>query len=258
MNNDTLLLTIEKEIDNEIKIIINKLEPEKLLIFLLIQQEITFSTLKDEITENKEKISECYSFTINLIKHYKEIKLHKLQNYNITEYISLKKDIIDKLVSLLLIKSNLIDFKIYLSRQGYSLIIEENILSLTHTIDNYIKYYKLGYLRSLIEDMYQATMSIQNNDSNLIKVLQKSFEKQIGFFEKMNENDNIERIRFLFSKPLFNVLTKIKDANTEYRINSAFNNYFSNSNIDITDQCTKSTNIRWIDLLKFTIAISNT
>ena len=116
MNNDTLLLTIEKEIDNEIKIIINKLEPEKLLIFLLIQQEITFSTLKDEITENKEKISECYSFTINLIKHYKEIKLHKLQNYNITEYISLKKDIIDKLVSLLLIKSNLIDFKIYLSR----------------------------------------------------------------------------------------------------------------------------------------------
>ena len=51
----------------------------------------------------------------------------------------------------------------------------------------------------------------------------------------MNENDNIERIRFLFSKPLFNVLTKIKDANTEYRINSAFNNYFSNSNIDITD-----------------------
>ena len=112
MNNDTLLLTIEKEIDNEIKIIINKLEPEKLLIFLLIQQEITFSTLKDEITENKEKISECYSFTINLIKHYKEIKLHKLQNYNITEYISLKKDIIDKLVSLLLIKSNLIDFKI--------------------------------------------------------------------------------------------------------------------------------------------------
>lgn len=50
----------------------------------------------------------------------------------------------------------------------------------------------------------------------------------------MNENDNIERIRFLFFEPLFNVLTKIKDANTEYRINSAFNNYFSNSNIDIT------------------------
>ncbi len=257
MNNNEIIYQIEKEINNEIKVIINKLDAEKLLLFLLIQQEIMFSTLRDEKLEYKEKLSESFSYTINLIKHYKKIKLSKLQKYNITEYTNLKKDILNDLTSLLLTKSKLTDFKIYINKQGYKLNVENNILTITHEIDNYIKYYKLGYLRSVIEDMYCATMSISNNTPNFIQVVQKSFERQIDFFKIMDKDTSMERIRFLFSQPLCNILANIKDGNSDYRINSSFNNYFANSDIDINDKCSKSTNIRWIDLLKFTIGISN-
>lgn len=257
MNNQAIVSLIEKEINNDIKSIVNKLDAEKLLIFLLIQQEIMFSTLRDEQVERKETLSESFSYAINIIKHYKGINPRKLQHYNITDYINQKQETLDSLMSLLLTKSVITDFKIYISKQGYILNIENNVLTITHEIDNYIKYYKLGYLRNVIQDMYISMMSIKNNDSSFIKVVQKTFERQFPFYEIMNKNTSIERVRFLFSEPLFNILTNIKDGNSDYRIYSSFNEYFSNSDIDINDKCIKSTNIRWIDLLKFTVGISN-
>ncbi|MBE0515718.1 hypothetical protein, partial [Sulfurimonas sp.] len=148
MKNKEIINLIEKEINNDIKSIVNKLDSEKLLIFLLMQQEIMFSTLRDEQVERKETLSESFSYTINIIKHYKAIKPRKLQNYNITGYINQKKEILDSLISLLFTKSLITDFKIYISKQGYILNIENNVLTITHEIDNYIKYYKLGYLRN--------------------------------------------------------------------------------------------------------------
>lgn len=257
MNNQEIINLIEKEINNDIKSIVNKLDAEKLLIFLLMQQEIMFSTLKNEQLERKETLSESFSYTINIIRHYQGINPRKLQNYNITDYINKKKETLDSLISLLLTKSMITDFKIYISKQGYILNIENNVLTITHEIDNYIKYYKLGYLRNLIQNMYTSMMSIKNNDSNFIKVVQKTLERQLPFFEIMDKNTSIERIKFLFSEPLFKILTNIKDGNSDYRIHSSFNEYFSNSDIDINDKCIKSTNIRWIDLLKFTVGISN-
>lgn len=257
MKNKEIIKLIENDINNDIKSIVCKLDSEKLLIFLLIQQEIMFSTLKDEQVERKETISESFSYTINIIKHYKGISPRKLQNYNFTDYINQKKEILDSLISLLLTKSMITDFKIYISKQGYVLNIENNVITITHEIDNYIKYYKLGYLRNLMQDIYTSMMSIKNNDSNFIKVVQKTLERQLPFFEIMDKDTSIERIRFLFSKPLVDILTNIKDSNSNYRIHSSFNEYFSNSDIDINDKCIKSTNIRWIDLLKFTVGISN-
>ena len=90
MNNNDIIHKIEEEINNDIKVIVNKLEAEKLLTFLLMQQEIMFSTLEGEKPEYKEILSESFSYTINLIKHYKKIKPSKLQNYNISEYINLR------------------------------------------------------------------------------------------------------------------------------------------------------------------------
>lgn len=257
MNNQKIINLIEKEINNDIKNIIKKLNAEKLLIFLLMQQEIMFSTLRNEQIENKETLSESFSYVINIIKHYKGINPRKLQNYNIAEYINQKKEILDSLISLLLTKSMITDFKIYINKQGYILNIENNLLTITHEINNYIKYYKLGYLRNVIQDMYASMMSIKKNDTNFIKVVQKTFEKQLHFFEIIDKDTSRERIRFLFSEPLFNILTNIKDGTSDYRIHSSFNEYFSNSNIKIEDKCIKSTNIRWIDLLKFTVGISN-
>jgi hypothetical protein len=257
MNNNDIIHEIEKEINNDIKYIVNKLDAEKLLTFLLMQQEIMFSILEGEKPEYKEKLSESFSYTINLVIHYKKIKLHKLQNYNISNYINLNKETLDNLTSLLLTKSKISDFKVYIYKQDYQLNIVDNTLTLTHGIDDYIKYYKLGYLRNVIEDVYLSMMASQGSDVNFLKVVQKAFERQIDFFKIMDKGSPIERIRFLFSNILCNILTNLKDHNTDYRINTIFSNYFINNNIDIYDKCSKSTNIRWIDLLKFSIGISN-
>lgn len=259
MNNNDIIHKIEEEINNDIKVIVNKLEAEKLLTYLLIQQEIIFSTLEGEKYKYKykETLSESFSYTINLITHYKRIKLKKLQNYNISEYINLKKEMLDKLSSLLLTKSKLSDFKIYIYKQGYKLNIVGNTLTITHEIDNYIKYYKLGYLRNVIEDMYMSMMAQQSSNVDIIPIIQKTFERQIDFFKIMDKGTSTERIRFFFSEPLCNILTDIKDAQADYRIHTTYSNYFINNNIDIKDKCTKSTNIRWVDLLKFSIGINN-
>ncbi len=257
MNNNDIIHKIEEEINNDIKVIVNKLEAEKLLTFLLMQQEIMFSTLEGEKPEYKEILSESFSYTINLIKHYKKIKPSKLQNYNISEYINLKREILDKLTSLLYTKSKISDFKIYIYKQGYKLNIVDNTLTIIHEIDGYIKYYKLGYLRNVIEDMYMSMMAQQSNNVDIIPIIQKTFERQIDFFKIMDKGTSTERIRFFFSQPLCNILTNIKDTQADYKINTSYSDYFINNNIDIKDKCAKSTNIRWIDLLKFSIGISN-
>lgn len=257
MNTTEIITKIEEEINTDIEKIINKLNSEKLLLYLLIQQEIMFSTLKNEQPEYKEKLSESFSYVINLIKHKKNTRSNKLKKFDITKYIDLKKKYLEQLFSLLLTKSKINDFKVYINKQGYKLHFKNNILSISHEIKDYIKYYKLGYLRNIIGDMFLSMMSITNNDSNFIKVAQKAFEKQIDFFEIIDKGTSIERIRFLFSNHLCNLVININDANWEYRLNSSFNNYFSNSNININDKCSKSTNIRWIDLLKLTTGISN-
>lgn len=257
MNNNEIIHEIENEINNDIKSIVNKLDAEKLLTFLLMQQEIMFSTLEGEKPEYKEKLSESFSYTINLVIHYKKVKLHKLQNYNISDYINLNTETLNTLTSLLLTKSKISDFKVYIYKQDYKLNITENILTIAHDIDDYMKYYKLGYLRNVMEDVYMSMMAHQGSDVNFLKVVQKAFERQIDFFKIMDKGSSIERIRFLFSNILCNILTKLNDHNTDYRVNTTFSNYFINNNIDINDKCTKSTNIRWIDLLKFSIGISN-
>jgi len=257
MNNNDIIHEIEKEINNDIKYIVNKLDAEKLLTFLLMQQEIMFSILEGEKPEYKEKLSESFSYTINLVMHYKKIKLHKLQNYNISDYININKETLDNLISLLLTKSKISDFKVYIYKQDYKLNIEDNTFTITHEIEDYIKYYKLGYLRNVIEDVYLSMMAREGSDVNFLKVVQKAFERQIDFFTIMDKGSSIERIRFFFSEPLCNILTNLKDHNSDYRINTIFSNYFINNNIDIYDKCSKSTNIRWIDLLKFSIGISN-
>lgn len=84
MKNKEIIKLIENDINNDIKTIVHKLDAEKLLIFLLMQQEIMFSTLRDEQLERKETLSESFSYTINIIKHYKGINPRKLQNYKTT------------------------------------------------------------------------------------------------------------------------------------------------------------------------------
>lgn len=255
--NEELIEKLEDQVNNEIKSIVMKLDAEKLLIFLLMQQELMFSTLEHEKPQNKETLSESFSYTINIIKHYKKINPNKLQNYNISVYIEQQKETLKLLISLLLVKSKITDFKIYISKQGYILNLDDNVLTITHQIQNYIKYYKLGYLRNVIEDMFLSMMSLQNNDNNFIKVIQKAFEHKLPFFEIMDKDTSVERIRYKWSEPLFQILTDIGDHNSEYKMYSAYSQYFSNSDVEINNTCYKSTNIRWIDLLKFSIGISN-
>lgn len=257
MNQIEILSNIEKDINTDIASIINKLDGEKLLLYILMQQELMFSNLVDEKIENKEKLSEGFSYVINIIVHFKKIKLNNINKFNINPYILKHKTLIDSLIALLSVKNVVTDFKIYINKQGYSLLADKKIIKIEHSIKNYKKYYSLGYLRVVIEDHFVSAMSLKHNNSTINKVVQKAYENKIEFHKIMDKGTNQERIRFLVSNLLINLLINMGDSNSQYIIMSTYRNYFKNSNIDISERCHKKNKITWEDLLKASIGISN-
>lgn len=230
---------------------------EKLLLHILMKQELMFSNLDTDKVEQKERLAESFSYLLNLIIHYKKIKLNQINTFNIGSYIEQHQNEIDNLIDLLYVKSIITDFKIYIVKQDYQLTIEKNIYKLEHPIKDYKKYYQLGYLRATIEDHFTSAMSLKHANSTISKVLQKAFEMKIGFHKIMDANTEQERVRFLISNVLCKVVTNIDDSNTQYRLQSNYGNYFKNSDIQLSDTCTKKGEMTWKDLMKLSIGISN-
>jgi len=257
MNQIDILNSFEKDIRNDMILIIRKLNADKLLLHILMQQELMFSSLKEKEIEQKETLAEGYSYIINLITHYKKIKLNSINIYNISDYIKTESSHIDKLITLVFLKKMISDFKIYIIKQNYQLTINKNTYKLEHPIKNYKKYYQLGYLRAAIEDHFTSAMSLKHNDSNINEVVQKAYELQMEFYQIMDSNSEHERIRFLISNVLCKLVTNINDSNTQYRLMSSYGNYFKNSDIKLTDTCTKKGKMTWEDLIRVSIGVSN-
>jgi hypothetical protein len=92
-----------------------------------MQQELIFSSLKTKEIEQKETLAEGYSYIINLIVHYKKIKLNRINIYNISDYIEKNINYIDNLIDLIFVKKIVSDFKIYIIKQNYQLTVCNNI-----------------------------------------------------------------------------------------------------------------------------------
>ena len=186
----------------------------------------------------------------------KKINYINLFDFNISEFIIKNNDELIKLKTLAITRRKIKDFIIYITKQDYKLVVEDKVLTLSHNIENFIKYYNIGYIRTSLADLNLSMTSLVNKKFDVEDAILKAYEKNYKFSELIDIGTPLARIRFYFSDFLFNILTSISTVEIEYKINSAFHNYFIYSDINIEDKCFKLSSIKWIDLLKFTMITS--
>jgi hypothetical protein len=248
-----ILYKLQSNINKDISTIINNLDAEKLILFILQDREYLFSPILRELSlnDNKESLLECYSYILSEIITTQKINYLKLFDFNISDFIRDNEDKLTELTNLSLTRKKIKDFTIYVTKQDYKLEIKDNVITLSHDIENYMKYYNIGYLRFSLSNLHLSMMSFANKKFDVEDVILKAYEQKFKFSELIDEGTPLARIRFNFSNLLFNILSSILTPESEYKMNSAFHDYFINNNVNIEDQCFKSSSIRWIDLLKF-------
>lgn len=250
-----ILDELQDKISKEITTIIDDLNGENLILYILQTREYLFSPILSELSlnENRESLLECYSYILSEIITTKKINYLKLFNFDISNFITVNEHKINKLINLSLTRKKIKDFTIYITKQDYKLEVDDNVLTLSHDIKDYMKYYNIGYLRSSLFNLHLSMMSLANKKFDVEDAILKAYEKDYKFSELIDEGKPLARIRFYFSDFLFHLLSTIQTTESEYKINSAFHDYLDYSDIDVKDKCFKSSSIRWIDLFKFTM-----
>lgn len=253
-----ILEELQNSINEDITVIINELNAEKLILYILQDREYLFSPILNELSlnANREVLLECYSYILSEILTTKEINYLNLFDFNISEFITKNNNELIKLKTLAIIRRKIKDFSIYITKQNYKLIVKDKVLTLSHNIENFIKYYNIGYIRTSLADLNLSMTSLANKKFDVEDAILKIYEKDYKFSELIDIGTPLARIRFYFSDFLFNILASILTVEVEYKINSAFHNYFINSDINMEDKCFKLSSIKWIDLLKFTMITS--
>lgn len=253
-----ILEKLQNKVSENITTIIGELDAEKLILFILKDREFLFSPILSNLSfnDNRESLLECYSYILSEVMNTNEIDYLKLFNFNISKFEEHNNDKLIQLVELSLIRKKIKDFTIYVTKQDYKLEMKDKIITLSHQIENYIKYYNIGYLRSRLSNLHLSMLSLTNKKFDVEDAILKAYEKECKFSEFIDKGTPLSRIRFYFSDFLFNILSSISTPETEYKINSAFHDYFIYSEINIEDKCFKSSSIRWVDLLKFTMITS--
>lgn len=253
-----ILEQLQNSINEDITAIINELNAEKLILYILQDRECLFSPILNELSlnNNREILLECYSYILSEILTTKKINYLNLFDFNISEFIAKNNDELIKLKTLAIIRRKLKDFSIYITKQDYKLEVEDKVLTLSHNIENFIKYYNIGYIRTSLADLNLSMTSLANKKFDVEDAILKAYEKHYKFSELIDIGTPSVRIRFYFSDFLFNILVSILTVEVEYKINSAFHNYFIYCDINIEDKCFKLSSIKWIDLLKFTMITS--
>ena len=253
-----ILDELQKCISDDITKIINDLDAEKLILYFLQDREYLFSPILNEVSlnDNKEILLECYSYILSEILTTKKINFVNLFDFNISEFIIKNNDELIKLKTLAITRRKIKDFIIYITKQDYKLVVEDKVLTLSHNIENFIKYYNIGYIRASLADFNLSMTSLVNKKFDVEDTILKAYEKDYKFSELIDIGTPLARIRFHFSNILFNILASISTVEIEYKINSAFHNYFIYSDINIEDKCFKLSSMKWIDLLKFTMITS--
>lgn len=253
-----ILDSLQNNISKDITKIINDLDPEKLILYILQDREYLFSPMLNELSlnDNREILLECYSYILSEILTTQKINYVNLFDFNISEFISKNNDELIELKTLAITRRKIKDFIIYITKQDYKLVVEDKVLTLSHNIENFIKYYNIGYIRTSLADLNLSMTSLVNKKFDVEDTILKAYEKDYKFSELIDIGTPLARIRFHFSNILFNILASISTVEIEYKINSAFHNYFIYSDINIEDKCFKLSSMKWIDLLKFTMITS--
>lgn len=256
-----LLTEIKKDIENDISKIVKKIDTDFLVKYIFVTLEEVFSySYNDNKNFSKEALAEEFSYLFFLIfqQQKKKIKLKQLINY---DYISNQSKYIEKIKELeylLEVRHQISNMLIYIMDQNYTFLSKNNILKIEHPIDSYEYYYKLGYLRNVLDSVSINYASIEQRKLGIHDFIELS-EKMGDFkpidFEIRDNGFFSEAIIFRFDPIKIATFTKFITNSYESRMNQVYNKYLMNSQVNMMDKCTKKSNIRWFDLVNFSIVL---
>ncbi len=264
MNNEIeILYNLKKEVEFDIDLLIEKMNDNLLIKFVLQIMEDIFNLNSSIFLSGnfqKEALAESLSYLlyrkINNSKNNIKFNLKVYDDY--INFVNNNYILINKLFHFLRVKYLLDDMITYVSRQDYILVNYNNILELQHKIKDFDYYYKLGYFRNMLENIYVQKES-EKNSTTMKEILDlvnrfKSYFKVMDFYIKDAGSFNEQIIFSLNPRGLYS-LSKFLTHSHKIILHSTISNYLINNNKNPDEKCRKEGNLKWIDLISFSIII---
>jgi len=267
MSKDIAFVTnLKNDIELDIKKIVNKLDTNALVKFILIMFENElFSPSNLAIQSSlfsKEDIAEELSYVLSLKVSVlnSKISLGKVITADYFKFTKKYHEQLNSLLELLRARSIVREIEIYITKQGYELSIKDNIISVEHPIKDFKHYYQMGYLRNTLENI-TIGLNTQNNGSmkfeNIFDMMNNHFLDTMPIlnYEIRSEGTTKESIIFSIDAGGIANLHRFLTDEHDMRYNQISNKYLEYIDANINDNCTKKGNIKWIDLLNFSIVL---
>ncbi|MCG3660091.1 NERD domain-containing protein [Aliarcobacter butzleri] len=258
MKNKEFLFVTKDEVEKEIEEILKKFEINKIFKIIILMMERIFNDL-EKSPKYKEAFAEELSYLLYLkLKNEKEeINLKKLSLFDVSEELEGKNKLLNNLYYLLEVRNLLRDMEVYCLQQNYDIECKNNSYQLIHPIKDYIHFYKLGYLLNYLESSTFSMNSVIETNTLVDDILDKikiDFPNMLNFQVK-DENTIYERIEYKFHPSFLGQLYKFFTALHGSLYCNTMSKYLQNSQIDIEEKCINKGELRWIDLINFSIVM---
>lgn len=258
MNDLQLIKKFKNEVEMDIDKLLKKISINQLIKFILVTMEDLFN--HEYFIFSREIIAEEFSYLLykKLDKDKNKINLFKIINEDYTKLLENNKNLFSNLTSLFMARNIIRNMEIYIEKQGYIIDNRNNIIKIKHPINGLQHYDMLGYLRNSLEGSNIGFESISKRKLSLNDILEiaTKYESMSAIkHEIRSANTEKELIIFQFEPVYLANLTKIITNSHDSKFNQVMSKYFDNSQIKLTDKCTKKGNMRWIDLFNISLVL---
>ncbi|MCT7910524.1 NERD domain-containing protein [Arcobacter lacus] len=258
MNDLQLIKKFKNEVEIDIDKLLKKISINQLIKFILVTMEDLFN--HEYFIFSREIIAEEFSYLLykKLENNKNKINLFKIINEDYTKFLENNKNLFSDLTSLFMVRNTIRNMEIYIEKQGYIIENKNSTIKIKHPIKELQHYDMLGYLRNSLEGSNIGFESISKKKLSLSDILDiaTKYETMNAIkYEIRSSNTEKELIIFQFDPVYLANLTRIITNSHDAKFNQVMSKYFDNSQIELTDKCTKKGNIRWIDLFHVSLVL---
>lgn len=263
MNDLQLIKNLKDEIEIDIEKIVKKFNINQFIKFTIITMEDIFNVLyihEQPYDFSKEIFAEELSFALykKLEKHKKKIDISQIVNADYVAFLQINEQKLKKLQTLFMIRHMIRDMETYIEKQDYSLVKNDNILKVVHSINNLEHFDKLGYLRNVLENITIGMTAMSDTKTQVTDLL--DITTKYDFLNTLthkvrDEGTYKELITFGFNAISLSGLARFVTDDHQSKLDQMMSKYFANSQINLTDTCIKKGKIRWIDLFNLSIVL---
>lgn len=258
MTNKEVLFNTKNEVEEEIKEILKKFDINQILKIIILMTEKIFNNL-EKSPNYKEAIVEelSYLLYLKLVNENEKISLKEISFFDVSKELNWKNESFNNIYYLLEARNLLRDMEIYCLQQNYDIICTNNSYQLSHPIKDYEHFYKLGYFLNYIETTtlsMNSIIEINTHTHDILDKIQTIYPNKFNFQIK-DENTIYERIEYKINPTFVGQLYKYITSHHGSLYANTVSKYLENSQINIEEKCRKSCELRWIDLINFSIVI---